>query len=643
MAQNPPEFPKQYKDGETLDESELDAWRTASEDSISEVQLNLTQIIKDCFSLGYSLDNDGNANQSASLQDQINLLSSGGTPITGTTSDSFTVNSDGFGATLSTASLTTSKTFTFPNISVDDVFVTLAATQTLTSKTLTSPVLGGSVTGTYTLAGTPTISSAISTGSAAFRSSTTGLEYAKFTSTDASATIADFTIYRNSASPAVNDSLARINFSGNNDSIAEVTYAYITPRSTVITAAGEYGELSFGVRSSGNLANVFTIDANGLALNTSRDLILAATSKVRLDGSTTGNAYFYEQSSNDVRVHVSSSDGFRVTASLVEIMGNRDLIIPATYKFYLDGGTNDYWTNSSNGVNELYSAGTLTLKTTSSGGLVFATSYLTVQEYTGTANWEFSGGFFYGNGQSSANNYTHIASDPNTSGPGVANILCGVNSDGDLIRFDAQGSREGAISVSGTTVTYGTFTGGHWTQLNGENILIERGTILSSIDEMCEWNKDIFIETVTKEQLEEFINLYGNGYILEKNENIDGSFTVKKRMLLAKGETARGMIEPEDNETLTKCKISDSENDKNVYGVFSSYDSNGDIMTHSLGVGIIRVVGPIENGDLITSSSIPGVGMKQADDVIRSYTVAKARQSWAGVGESTIACTLLCG
>ena len=33
--------------------------------------------------------------------------------------------------------------------------------------------------------------------------------------------------------------------------------------------------------------------------------------------------------------------------------------------------------------------------------------------------------------------------------------------------------------------------------------------------------------------------------------------------------------------------------------------------------------GNIENGDLITTSPIPGIGMKQADDLIHNYTVAK--------------------
>jgi hypothetical protein len=48
-------------------------------------------------------------------------------------------------------------TMTFPGTS--DTVVTLGVAQTLTSKTLTAPILGGSVTGTYTLAGTVTITS----------------------------------------------------------------------------------------------------------------------------------------------------------------------------------------------------------------------------------------------------------------------------------------------------------------------------------------------------------------------------------------------------------------------------------------------------------------------------------------------------
>ena len=51
------------------------------------------------------------------------------------------------------------------------------------------------------------------------------------------------------------------------------------------------------------------------------------------------------------------------------------------------------------------------------------------------------------------------------------------------------------------------------------------------------------------------------------------------------------------------------------------------LCVNSTGEGAIWVSdkdGPITNGDLITTSVIPGVGTKQDDDIVHSYTVAKA-------------------
>ena len=70
---------------------------------------------------------------------------------------------------------------------------------------------------------------------------------------------------------------------------------------------------------------------------------------------------------------------------------------------------------------------------------------------------------------------------------------------------------------------------------------------------------------------------------------------------------------------------------------------------NALGEGQINVCGEagnIEPGDLIVTSSMPGKGMKQADDLIRNYTVAKARE--AATFDSPdqvkqIACIYLCG
>ena len=64
---------------------------------------------------------------------------------------------DAFEQTFTVTNPTADGTLTFPNVT--DQIVGRATTDTLTNKTLTAPVLGGSVTGTYTLAGTPTFTS----------------------------------------------------------------------------------------------------------------------------------------------------------------------------------------------------------------------------------------------------------------------------------------------------------------------------------------------------------------------------------------------------------------------------------------------------------------------------------------------------
>jgi hypothetical protein len=70
---------------------------------------------------------------------------------------------------------------------------------------------------------------------------------------------------------------------------------------------------------------------------------------------------------------------------------------------------------------------------------------------------------------------------------------------------------------------------------------------------------------------------------------------------------------------------------------------------NGLGEGLVNVCGEggdIEKGDLIVTSSIPGKGMKQADDIVRSYTVARARESVVFASSSEvkqIACIYLCG
>jgi hypothetical protein len=73
------------------------------------------------------------------------------------------------------------------------------------------------------------------------------------------------------------------------------------------------------------------------------------------------------------------------------------------------------------------------------------------------------------------------------------------------------------------------------------------------------------------------------------------------------------------------------------------------IRMNSVGEGAVNVCGEngdIQAGDLIVTSSMPGKGMKQDDDIVRSYTVAKARDNvtFSSPDEvKLIACIYLCG
>ena len=80
------------------------------------------------------------------------------------------------------------------------------------------------------------------------------------------------------------------------------------------------------------------------------------------------------------------------------------------------------------------------------------------------------------------------------------------------------------------------------------------------------------------------------------------------------------------------------------------YEGDYDLVTvNAVGEGAINVCGEggdISKGDLIVTSSVPGKGMKQSDDIVRSYTVAKAREdvTFSDPAEvKMIACIYLCG
>lgn len=87
-----------------------------------------------------------------------------------------------------------------------------------------------------------------------------------------------------------------------------------------------------------------------------------------------------------------------------------------------------------------------------------------------------------------------------------------------------------------------------------------------------------------------------------------------------------------------------------MYPEYDEYKDTYDYCgINAVGEGQVYVcgeAGDIAAGDLIVTSSVAGVGMKQSDNIVRNITVAKARQAVSFTDTSTpvlVACIYLCG
>ena len=106
---------------------------------------------------------------------------------------------------------------------------------------------------------------------------------------------------------------------------------------------------------------------------------------------------------------------------------------------------------------------------------------------------------------------------------------------------------------------------------------------------------------------------------------------------------------PQINESLPEVILTSQANDKRVFGVISDVEDNNDqvrrysagawtsawekqdnrLIINSLGEGAVWVCdinGNLDNGDYITTCTVPGHGALQADDLLHNYTVAKITQ-----------------
>ena len=170
-------------------------------------------------------------------------------------------------------------------------------------------------------------------------------------------------------------------------------------------------------------------------------------------------------------------------------------------------------------------------------------------------------------------------------------VLNRMGNDGEVILIRQAGSTEGTISVSGSTVSYGGFTGLHESSGIATNTAV--GTVVSTIDEL-----DTYPTGTTKA-----------------------------------GQTRADHA---------KVKISDTSGDKAVYGVVSRFDTDDKVHVTSVGIGSVRVTGACAKGDLLESNG-DGTAKVQSDDIVRSKTIGKVTIGNSNSGVKLVSCVLYCG
>ena len=296
------------------------------------------------------------------------------------------------------------------------------------------------------------------------------------------------------------------------------------------------------------------------------------------------NTLYVDSTNNNVGIGTSApSSDVSGTTTVLHI---RDGNLPS---LRLDHASANSYEIYSGGSSELAFAdgGSERMRIDSGGNLLHGTTALNIYDNSG------SGGGFVSAANWNAMNGVNDA----------ALYLNRVSSDGVLVYFFQDGTIEGNITVTGSTVSY---NGGHlarWSQLTDgtKDEAIVKGTVMTNLDQMAVWSHDV------SEAQDAVYDEDGN-VVTEAVEAKD-AYT-------------------EDNEQLNCMAVSSVEGDPNVAGVFVNWDNDddrfNDMNIAMTGDMVIRIAQgtTVARGDLLMSAG-DGTAKPQGDDIVRSKTIAK--------------------
>lgn len=241
-----------------------------------------------------------------------------------------------------------------------------------------------------------------------------------------------------------------------------------------------------------------------------------------------------------------------------------------------------------------------------------------------------------------AGGFLSVSRDSNPTG-----LFNRKGTDGQVIQIFGQGAQEGNIGVSGTTVTYNAFMGGHWGRFvdnSRPEVLV--GTVLEAVDQLVEW-KCVKFNVGEEEKVMPYYGSSGFG------ETVSVEY---------EGSTYSGIVqrEGESSSDINKhvcVKVSDTLKSSAVYGVFFGWDDEptegmvcgwNDLTCAAIGNFFIRMA-PDESpaiGSLLQSDG-NGCAIVQEDDIVRSSTIGKVTSTIAqrtyDDGSFLVTCVLYCG
>ena len=394
-----------------------------------------------------------------------------------------------------------------------------------------------------------------------------------------------------------------------------------------ITVNESSADVDFRVESDGD-ANMLFVDGgnNAVGVGTNAPALASGRGIVVHGGSSVARVELRNDTSG-----AADSDGMFLTYSGTDaFVGNRE------------DGTTQFWMNGSEQAR--VTNGTLMIGcTTATPGVSNTTDGLSIN----------TNGRLFSN--AAANSFSQFATD----------------GDGNILSFASAGTGEGQISISGSTTTYGAFTGTHWSRLaDNSKPTILRGTLMESLDEMCDWYQAVADVAEVKYTAEDEEVKSGSKNVGDVKEAAykkrvpitlpDGKAVGDAVTFTYEGETHTGVYEKETDIKHVKCKISDTADSKKIYGLFSHWDSGfnyldddvNDMNIAQVGTFVIRVNKDVtvSAGDLLVSNGdgtakvLEGSTPITAD--VQSSIVAKVNSNIKvetyGDGSYTVPCTLHC-